>query len=547
MRTPPRLFACLLLLGGCGPEETLEPAELDEVCGTSGPFRVLALAPDERLWDWPIQVGDRVLYLVGRFGTFAPDAPSFPLLGTTVWSTGPCGESPVQLATGIERIFTVDAWPGVPLGCIRETGDVVSLDPTGARPPHVVFPDVPGTFDCGLRWTKHGLLSVTEHDEELGALELHPYPTDPYSETATPVTLLDPVQISHKNRSGPGFIGWVLQSYEDFALALTADDTLVRVDLADRTVTELRAGVGMFDASREGNYVLWQDPIDDLAKHESYPVGAVSLRDMTTGTDTPIAETSLRYSISPARWADEGALQLTLGPPFDGSPTRVLHLPGLESIDIGGGAYLIAPVDAERWISVPLAGSGVDMLDPQNRTRRSLFDRGNSVLHFEPDAVLTLDTPYCCIVGSPRDEGPVWRLPFDSSPPQRLARRATRYLSVLKDGRLVTPLAIDTQMLGTLAIVDPDTQEERQIDDRVFVHAIDISRSATDNVLRYSVADGARSGVYLVRLPARESPRRAASGPSPDPAITVEWIDGPDGPRIDVRAADEPRADPRLR
>lgn len=543
MRTPPRLFACLLLLGGCGPEETLEPAELDEVCGTSGPFRVLALAPDERLWDWPIQVGDRVLYLVGQFGTFAPDDPSIPLLGTTVWSTGPCGESPVQLATGIDRIFMVDAWPDVPLGCTRETGDVVSLDPTGARPPHVVFPDVPGTFDCGLRWTKHGLLSVTEHDEELGALELHPYPTDPYSETATPVTLLDPIQISHKNRSGPGFIGWVLQSYEDFALALTADDTLVRVDLADRTVTELRAGVGMFDASREGNYVLWQDPIDDLAKDEPYPVGAVSLRDMTTGTDTPIAETSLRYSIVPARWADEGALQLALGSLNPGGPTRIFRLPGLESIDIGGQAFLLGSIGPDRWLSTTFRAPGIDVIDLQKRERRPLFDRG-TVVRIQSDVALMLDVRQCCVDGSPRDEGPVWRLPLDFSPPQRVARRATRYFSVLKDGRIVTPLAIDTQMIGTLAIVDPDTQEERQIDDRVFAPLLDTS---TDNVLRYSVADGARSGVYLVRLPARESPRRAPRGPSREPAITVEWIDGPDGPLIDVRAADEPPAHRRLR
>ncbi len=546
MRTLARLFACILLFGGCGPEETLEPAELDEICRTSGPLRVLALAPDERLWDWPLQVGERVVYLVGQFGTFAPDEPSFPLLGTTVWSTGPCGESPVQLATGIDRIFTVEAWPDVPLGCIRETGDVVSLDPTGARPPHVVFSGVPGTFDCGLRWTKHGLLSVAEHDEEFGALQLHPYPADPTRETATPITLLDPVQSSHRNRSGPGFIGWVLQSYEDFVLALTADDTLVRVDLADRTVTELRPGVGLFDASREGNFVLWQDALDDLAKDEPYPIGAVSLRDLTTGTDTPIAETALRYSFSPARWADAGALQLSLGPQNQGGPTRFLRLPGLESIDIGGQALLVASIDPNRWLSMTRLAPGIDMIDLQRRERRPLFDRG-TVMRIQSDAVLALDVRQCCVDGSPRDEGPVWRLPLDFSPPQRVAPRATRTFSALKDGRIVTPLAIDTQMLGTLALVDPDTQEEQRIDDRVFAPLLDTSRAATESVLRYSVADGVRSGVYLVRLPARESSRSAARGPSPEPAITVEVLDGPDGPRLDVRPADDPPARTRLR
>ncbi len=152
------------------------------------------------------------------------------------------------------------------------------------------------------------------------------------------------------------------------------------------------------------------------------------------------------------------------------------------------------------------------------------------VRHVEPDAVSTLDTPLCCVDGDPRDEGPVWRLPYDFSPPQRLAARATRYLTMLQDGRLVSPIAIDSQLIGTLVIVEPETQHESRIDDRVPAGSLDTSRADEENILTYSVSDGERSGVYLARLPPRESPRSAARHVSFDSEMIVtEIVEGPDG------------------
>lgn len=51
-----------------------------------------------------------------------------------------------------------------------------------------------------------------------------------------------------------------------------------------------------------------------------------------------------------------------------------------------------------------------------------------------------------------------------------------------------------------------DHDEELRIDDRVHGHAIDTARTSDEGVVRYSVSDGERSGVYLARLLPRSAP-----------------------------------------
>jgi hypothetical protein len=90
-----------------------------------------------------------------------------------------------------------------------------------------------------------------------------------------------------------------------------------------------------------------------------------------------------------------------------------------------------------------------------------------------------------------------------------LAHRATAFHDWLSDGRLLTPVGVDERWLGELAIVDPETLEERRIDTRVAalsgVELADVPkgqptrRVVDDDTIVYAVSDGERTGVWLAR------------------------------------------------
>lgn len=522
------LLGLMAFLPACGPEAVAQ-AELGEVCGGPSPFRVLELEPDEVLMsDRPLRVHDRVLYVVSRRGEDEPDATFPRTVESTVWATGPCGESPVQVATGIDSLFTLEIWPDIALGCEEATGRVVVLDPTGVDAPHAVFPELSARFGCALRWTPHGVLSVDEHDENLGALLLHPYPADPRTETSEPVVLLDPIRLGPSNSSGTGIIGDVLYTYEDFVLALTPDDTLVRVDLADGAVTSLQTDVAVIEASREGRYVLWQDTtvtVDD----PRYPGGRIFLRDLSTGTDAFLYETALAFSMFPMTWADHGLVQLGLGY-VDRDPKRMFFLPELDHVDVSPALFLNARLDDDRWLGSSTWGNRYELIDLRRGEYTRLFDRDADILHLDRDADILelLEMPQCCIEGDFRDEGPIWRVPLDGSTPQRLARRASRKTYRLADGRFLSTVDLDAGWLGPLVILEPDTEAELRVDDHVFAFSIDRSRADDDGIITYSVSDGDRSGVYLAQLPpgdrSASSPRRAS-----DEAFVVDLVRAADG------------------
>ena len=98
--------------------------------------------------------------------------------------------------------------------------------------------------------------------------------------------------------------------------------------------------------------------------------------------------------------------------------------------------------------------------------------------------------------------GELQRIPYDGGPSQVLARRATADYLELADGRVVTPVDLDADSLGALVLVDPDTLEEQQIDDRVYAPVGLYNQEALfgADVVTYAVSDGARSGVYAAHL-----------------------------------------------
>lgn len=491
------VFGAMLL--ACG-SEPVEYAELEEVCGGPSPFRVLELEADQVMRaDQTIRVQDRVLYVVSRIDRSDADARYSSTAESTVWATGPCGEAPAQVATGVEAIFTLDVWPDVVLGCEKATGNVVVLDPTGAEAPHVVFHGTPQEWRCGLNWTDYGLLTLDKHDDESAALMLHRYPTDPRSETSVPEVLIDPIRIGPSRTLGGGLINNLLFTFPDEVLALTPEDLLVRVDLDDGAVTTVQTGVAGFSASRAGDYLLWQDAAITGGDAE-YPEGKILLRDRSVGTDVLLGETSLQFSALPLWRIESGFVELSLGR-YGNDPKRVFFLPNFDFVEMAGDQILNFQLPDGRWVILSLFGVYPEAIDLRTSERTRLFPREAKVAGHDDEAVYVLEVP-CCFESDQRDDGPMWRVPVDGSAATKLADRATYFMGRLDDGRLLGPVGVGAHWLGALVLVEPATRVELRVDDRVHFNSIDGSRVNDEGIVRYSVTHGERSGVYVARLPA---------------------------------------------
>lgn len=529
------LFGCfgagLLACGG-------EPAvyvELEQVCGAPSPFRVLELEPDEVVRaSETMRVQDRVLYVVSPLDLKDADASYLRTGESTVWATGPCGEAPVQVATGIEDLFTVEVWPDVVLGCEKATGNVVVIDPTGAKEAHVVFPGVPSAWwGCGLNWTDFGLLSLEKHDEEFGALMLHPYPTDPWTETAVPEVVIDPIRIGPSNSAGPGFFGNVLFTFADEALVLTPEQDLVRIDLADGAMTTLQTAVAGFDASGDGRYLLWQDATV-VGGDSEFPEGKVLLRDRSEGSEVLLGETALMRSGGALRLSESGIVQLALAQPKN--TKRLFLLPGLDFVDVPSDTFLNGQIADGRWLTLRFFDGHVDAIDLASNELTRMFPREASVVRRDDEAIYVVEGR-CCVNTDFRAEGPMWRVPIDGSAITRLAERATRAMAQLADGRLLGPVGAGARWLAALVIVEPGTLEELRIDDRVHYYSIDVSRVNDEGIVSYSVADGDRSGVYLSKLPAVARSGVVSPVPSGE-AVEFDVMPGPDGRPVPRLRAD---------
>lgn len=85
-------------------------AEFSAVCEADGPVRVLALEPGEVLKQ-TLQVGERTVHTIFHLEPPSADAPVAQTTPAALWSTGRCGESPVQLDPEARYPFTTPRWP----------------------------------------------------------------------------------------------------------------------------------------------------------------------------------------------------------------------------------------------------------------------------------------------------------------------------------------------------------------------------------------------------------------------------------------------------
>lgn len=481
------VFALVLGSIGCG-TEAIEPATLGEVCGVQGPFRLLALTPDERVGIGPLAVGDRYVYtrLTAR-GT----GKAREYVDPEAWSVGTCGESPRRLAEDVGRIWVDPRWPDVVFGCRMQANDVVTLDPAGVSPPQVVFPDV----GCFPRETSWGVVQVVGEDPEdqtsPATVSLLPYPDDPRTATAEPVVLLDPV--AHPEYSITNYA--LLRVLPDEILALTDDATLLRISLPDGATSVEMTGVRGFTASPDGRYLLYQAATNDDAPGSA----PVFILDRTTGEGLSLG-TSDRYLFALRRYED-GLIVL----PLSGRSSRVYFLPGLDFVDLPPGIDLAAKLDDGRWLMRdPQAGGPIYLGDLHDLAAVTTLFGGGTPLAVQPDGMLVLDAPPCCWnEGSQEVEGGLWFVPFDGAAPYLVADRASYHQRFVDDQRLVTAVKTgEDDDVAALLLLDLDAGTEQLIDQHALISdpAYAVGTIA-DGVLRYSILDGERAGLWLARLP----------------------------------------------
>lgn len=474
-----RLASLTLAVAACSGEDVPEPAVLGELCGDDQPVRLLALEPDLEV-SGPIHaVGDLRLLVVGRP---VAEGPVTVLADPVLWATGPCGEDPRPVAEDVEAVLRDEHWPDVVLGCRKQARDIVALDLTGATAPHVAFADI----ECPAWATTEGFVGLSERPDGSVAAMLHPYPADVRSETSTPRVLLDQATA----QEFPLTLEARLRVIDETVFVLARNGALLRLELATESVTVEQTGVHDYRLSTDGRWLLWQDL--QVADDPEHPEGALFLRDRTTGAGQVLAQTQLEYNTRALTHVEFGVVSIQL----PGGILRVYFLPGLDFVDLPSGVLLRERLPDGRWLvqhgwTGPIARTELREV----ATAAPFFAHGRLVA-VEPDGVLMADVQPNRL----DDEGPLWFAPFDGSTPVRLAEDVSSYFTVDRaNNRLITRLNQGLDGLGDLVVVDYATGSERLVDRGVAFWSY---WGIDGDLLRYTVRDGERSGVWLARLPA---------------------------------------------
>ncbi len=485
MPTRLHVLLCAALLAAACHDSGEPEAPLPDVCGAPGPHRVLAHGPDQALAIPPVQIGERVFYRVGDTDPGGASHPLMPFGNDVQWTTGPCGESPTRVPDAYSDPFEVERWPGVALACDRANNSIVSFSASGPLAPHAVFADL----GCDPIVSEFGPIDHTDLDDHSALLTLHPWPDDPRTDTAEP-QLLIPAEI----RAQGGHPRIELVGAELFAL--DTGDRLLRVALPGGEVKVEQTDVAQFDVSPDGRYLVTQTPAVELNGRLGNPV----LYDRQTGVGLSLGDGSISLA-----WVPDDLIVLTSE---DGQ--RIFNLPGLGAVDVpvnhhldgtqsplvrGGG-----PLADGRWVVQSYEDGALRYLDLTNGELTPMFSRSSQIVAHDPSGAVVLQVPLCCTENNRADdEGPLWSVPHDGAPPQLLRDRATLFTYRPNDRQLVTLVDIGDRRDSSMILIDRDGARERALDDHVYANYF--SLSIAPELIRYSVQDGERSGVWLAKLP----------------------------------------------
>lgn len=502
------LLVSLTGLLACGDEFDGDTVPFAELCGQRGPVRLLELPPGHQLaaFPAPFKVGERHYFRTTR--TLDLPADIVVQQDGEVWSTGPCGESPRQhttaaawVSTQRDRYTAGGANPVTVFACGGPEHDqVVTLDPDGGPP----TPFMPGVR-CDDYWSDHGVVATPadvdqspDHPVEFSPLVLHPYPATPHaspSPVTAPILLHPQIRLLPKD---PAIGSSMLRKRAHELFAVDATDQLLRFDLRTGLTEVIASDVLTFQVSLdEGRWILWQHTAPPLGDDD--PVeSAVILHDRTTRISVALGETALAYSSGAAYDTRDGVLPLTL----DGDRiVRVFHVPDLLSYDLPNRHVFEGVLDDHRVVISSWRYRNVSIYDGELGEQTPLVARRGEVLHFNPRRTLFAErTSY-------RDPlaGPLYYLPHDGTQGHLAARRLTRDARPLGDTRLLTPADLDSKDRGLLLLVDLTTAVEQLVDTRVPATSFAQDAGFGPDHVVYSVDDGARSGIYVARLPPGEA------------------------------------------
>ena len=481
--------ACMGLLAcGSEPTEPVEPVELAELCGQTEPVRLLPYLPWRRyVGAGAVGVfGDRRLVIVHYADTIA--APQ------VLWSVGLCGEDPRQLLSGNFYVWTVPGqdWP---FACKHSSGELFVIDPSGERAPRLL---ARLAFGCNATRTDFGLFTIATNSEEdiTGDLVAYPWPSDIWTDELELVTVAEGVR-DLRGSSGELFF-------------VNADDELTRMDIEDSSLELVAPQVSAFtigyvvdDAEEEysARYVLWQGIASSNGDPDN-PEGEITLLDRTTAQLSSLGHGSLTSAhLGATNWIESGIVQLPVRVD-DELVLRLFQLPSLSHVDVDVTIEPRYMLDDDRHLVVRFGEDGpFGTLDVQTGEIVSLqawfSNPGLSYWH-EPRALALLPA-----AGGDRylAESEVWVI-RDGGRPELFANRATQMHELMPDGRLLTGIDLDRNATGNLIVVDDF--EERLIDRGVLASYMAEGPAVGDNMVMYSILDGERAGLWLVRLPPRD-------------------------------------------
>lgn len=470
----------VLAAAACGGEQAdaSGSAKLDDVCGETSPFRVLeADADGPRLVGWSERFvdGRRILGL-HYAGEGEADGRR------ELWSVGPCGENPILLLDGTSSVGFYEAgWPDVLMHGVD--GKIWAVDPHGKRDPNPVFEAVDDE-----RRTPHGLLGLAPHDADTVDVILQPWPEDPWGQEAERVVLAEGIP-------KPDELLW---GFGDYVHVLTADDELVRISLADRTVETLASAVKAYEVGGEAPYVVWQHLPPDEDPDAS--TGTVVAWNSETGETIEVTQEGRSAGLLMRVASDHDVLMLGVGP--DGmSTSQIIRLPSLESVASQGSFGFIVSGTGDGRILV----GGFDgkpgpysLLDAETGMQSLLLDARGPVWY--GDDAISVPDGLSWPANAPEERyGVLQRAWYADGRTETLAARVTAQWLRLEDDRIVTPVDLDDDDAGTLVLVDPESLAEQHVDAPV----LGVERDELDgSTVIYPVPDGDRAGIWLAKLAA---------------------------------------------
>ncbi|WP_106395654.1 hypothetical protein [Enhygromyxa salina] len=478
----------LLGLGGCGYDVTgPAAAEFDELCGQNEPVKLLNLDPDRTLDHVTSrELGERLLLMLGY-----EDAESREL-----WSVGRCGEDPVLVSDSLHGWpRSYEPWPEILFYCDEADDLLWTLDPTGVHPPSPVFE----TRACFAKVTPAGLVTILG-DGDTGPLVLQPWPEDPFTQAAEQVVLLDEVKAAalpfpHTQPDAHE----VLDTVDNEVFAVTAADELVVLNLDDLVPTVLAQDVREFDVSQSegGRWLVWQDievtKVGMYSGDSQWPEGPVYLLDRMSGEISQLDDTAMAYTLTSYMGAVEaGLLYYRVGAINDESAGRWVRLDTLEqyaSPSTTASPYLV--IDESRLLlSSVFFRPPFTVVDVSTGEHNTIFSDQMVRLRATTDSLIILR----------ESGGELVKIDFEGNT-RTLAKGVHELYQISEDEHVITPFAVGADGIGSLVIVEPETLDERYIDDDVLSKSSMIYETDDGLLVSYAVisSDPERHGIWLAK------------------------------------------------